>query len=300
MEFVMYRMRRGFTLIELLVVIAIIAILIALLLPAVQQAREAARRTQCKNNLKQLGLALHNYHDVHLVFPPGSLRGSGLAWGWVSHILPFFEQASVYSTIDFTQTDCAVFLKAQQAAGKSNATSVLLPMLTCPGDPRSGTQLLSGPAGPYPNTYDVGKVYPANYIGIGGSKESVAWCPFNGITNGDGTLYTSSRVRIGDITDGTSNTFLVGERGIVTDYGWGWPICGGTECEQYISAERGLTPADNPPDTPNIERRFWSYHVGGNQFLLSDGSVRFLSTSIDHGTFVSLSSRSGGEVIGEF
>ena len=189
-------MRRGFT----LVVIAIIAILIALLLPAVQQAREAARRTQCKNNLKQPGLALHNDHDVHLVLPPGSLRGAGLAWEWVSHTLPFFEQASVYSTIDFTQTDCAVFLKAQQAAGKSNATSLLLPMLTCPSDRRSGTQLLSGPAGPYPNTYDVGNVYPANYIGVGGSKESVAWCSYNGITNGDGILYTSSRVRIGDIT----------------------------------------------------------------------------------------------------
>lgn len=206
MEFVMYRMRRGFTLIELLVAIAIIAILIALLLPAVQQAREAARRTQCKNNLKQLGLALHNYRDVHMVFPPGSLRGSGLAWGWVSRTLPFFEQASAYSTIDFTQTDCVVFLKAQQAADKSNATSVLLPMLTCPSDPRSGTQLLSGPAGPYPNTDDVGKVYPASDIGVGGSNESAAWCRYNGVTNGDGILYTSSRIRIGDITQGSTDS----------------------------------------------------------------------------------------------
>ena len=293
-------MRRGFTLIELLVVIAIIAILVGLLLPAVQQAREAARRTQCKNNLKQLGLALHNYHDVHLVFQPGSLRGTGLAWGFVAHTLPFIEQASVYSTIDFAQTDCAVFLKAQQAAGKADAASVLLPMLTCPSDPRSGTQLLSGPAGPYPNTYDTGKLYPANYMGVSGSTESATWCPFDGIKNGDGIFYTSSRVRIRDITDGTSNTFLLGERGIKTDFGWGWPICGGTECEHYISAERGLTPADNPPDTPNIERRFWSYHVGGNQFLMGDGAVRFLSTSIDHKTFVNLSTRSGGEVISEF
>ena len=296
----MLRSRRGFTLIELLVVIAVIAILIGLLLPAVQQAREAARRTQCKNNLKQLGLALHNYHDTHLVFPPGSLRGTGLAWGFVTHTLPYFEQTSVYNTIDFSQTDCAVFLKTQQAAGRSDAASVLLPILTCPSDPRGGTQLLSGPNGPSPNTYDTGKLYPSNYIGVAGSKESAAWCPYAGITNGDGMLYTSSRVRIADITDGTSNTFLLGERGIEEGLGWGWPICGGTECEQYISAERGLTPADNPPNTPNIERRFWSWHVGGDHFLMSDGAVRFLSTSIDYRTFLSLSTRSGGEVIGEF
>jgi prepilin-type N-terminal cleavage/methylation domain-containing protein len=296
----MQKRRRGFTLIELLVVIAIIAILVALLLPAVQQAREAARRTQCKNNLKQLGLALHNYHDVHLVFPPGSLKGSGLAWGFVAHTLPFIEQTSIYNTIDFAQTDCAVFLKAQQAAGRSDATSVLIPMLTCPGDPRGGAQLLSGPSGPSPNTYDTGKLYPANYIGVAGSKESAAWCPFAGITNGDGILYTSSRVRFADITDGTTNTLLLGERGIKEDLGWGWPICGGTECEQYISAERGLTPADNPPNTPNIERRFWSWHVGGDHFLMSDGAVKFLSTSMDYNTFISLSTRSGGKVIGEF
>lgn len=296
----MLRSRRGFTLIELLVVIAVIAILIGLLLPAVQQAREAARRTQCKNNLKQLGLALHNYHDTHLVFPPGSLRGTGLAWGFVTHTLPYFEQTSVYNTIDFSQTDCAVFLIAQQATGRSDAASVLLPILTCPSDPLGGTQLLSGPNGPSPNTYDTGKLYPSNYIGVAGSKESAAWCPYAGIADGDGMLYTSSRVRIADITDGTSNTFLLGERGIEEGLDWGWPICGGTECEQYISAERGLTPADNPPNTPNIERRFWSWHVGGDHFLMSDGAVRFLSTSIDYRTFLSLSTRSGGEVIGEF
>ena len=293
-------LRRGFTLIELLVVIAIIAVLIALLLPAVQQAREAARRSQCKNNLKQLGLALHNYHDSFRAFPPGSLRGSGLAWGFVSHLLPYFDQSSVYSTIQFEQADCAAFLLAQQAALKPDATSVLMPMLTCPSDPRGGVQLLSGPTGPSPSTYNAGKLYPANYIGISGSLESTTWCPFLGVTNGDGVLFTSSRIRMSNITDGTSSTLMLGERGIGTALDWGWPICGGTECEHYISSQRGLTPADNPPNTPNIERRFWSWHVGGTHFLLGDGSIRFLSTNIDYNTFVKLSTRNGAEVVGEY
>ncbi|MCA9011435.1 MAG: DUF1559 domain-containing protein [Planctomycetaceae bacterium] len=296
----MTRSRRGFSLIELLVVIAVIAILVSLLLPAVQQAREAARRTQCRNNLKQLGLALHNYHDTHRVFPPGSLPGTGLAWGFVAHTLPFFEQTSVYNTIDFAQTDCAVFLKAQQSAGQANAASVVLSILACPSDPRSGTLLLSGPLGPSPDTYDAGIVCPSNYLGVAGSRESAAWCPYSGITNGNGMMFTSSRVRMSDITDGTSNTLMLGERGIREDFGWGWPICGGTECEQYISSERGLTPADNPPNTPDIERRFWSWHAGGNHFLLTDGAVRFLSTSMDYNNFTALSTRSSGEVIDEF
>lgn len=187
-----------------------------------------------------MGLALHNYHDVHLVFPPGSLRGTGLAWGFIAYTFPFIEQASVYSTIDFTQTDCAVFLKAQQMAGKADATSILLPLLNCPTDPRGGTQLLSGPAGPFSNTYDAGKLYPANYVGVSGSRESATWCPYGGIINGDGMFYTSSHVRFADITDGASNTFLPGERGIKTDYGCGWPICGGTECERQIQSRTWL------------------------------------------------------------
>jgi prepilin-type N-terminal cleavage/methylation domain-containing protein len=296
----MFRYRRGFNLVELLVVVAIIAILVGLLLPAVQQAREAARRIQCQNNLKQLGLALQNYHDVHRVFPPGSLPGTGLAWGFVAHTLPFFDQSSVYNTIDFRQTDCAEFLKAQQSAGQANAASISLSILSCPSDPRSGTLLLSGPAGPSPDTYDAGIVCPSNYLGVAGSQESSSWCPYSGITKGNGMLFTSSRVRLSDVTDGTSNTLMIGERGIREDHGWGWPICGGTECEQYISAERGLTPADNPPNTPNIERRFWSWHSGGSQFLMTDGAVRFLSTSIDNKTFTALSTRTNGEVTGEF
>ena len=292
--------RRGFTLIELLVVIAVIAVLIALLLPAVQQAREAARRSQCKNNLKQLGLALHNYHDSIRAFPPGSLRGTGLAWGFVSHLLPYFDQSTVYNTIQFERTDCAAFIKAQQATLKPDPASVLLPIMTCPSDPQGGIKLFSGPTGPSPNTYDAGHLFPSNYLGISGNQESTTWCPYQGVLNGNGVLFTSSRIRMRDIADGTSSTLMMGERGINEDLGWGWPICGGTECEHYISTERGLTPADNPPNTPNLERRFWSWHVGGTHVLLGDGGVRFLSTNMDHKTFLALSTRFGGEIVGEF
>ncbi|WP_299467500.1 DUF1559 domain-containing protein [uncultured Gimesia sp.] len=296
-----HRKSCGFTLIELLVVIAVIAILIALLLPAVQQAREAARRSQCKNNLKQYGLALHNYHDTHQILPPGSLRGTGLAWGFVAHLLPFIDQANVYATIDFEQTDCAQFILNQQAAGLPDPSSILLPIVTCPSDPNSQVQLLSGPTGPTPNSYNTGRLYPSDYLGVSGSKESSSgMCPFNGILNGDGILYTKSRTRFGDVTDGLSTTFLVGERGIPADWGWGWPICGGTECEQYISAERGLAPPDLPPDTNQSILSFWSWHTGGTHFLMGDGAVRFLSTSIDYPTLLSLSTRSNGEVVGEF
>lgn len=295
-----HRQRFGFTLIELLVVIAVIAILIALLLPAVQQAREAARRSQCKNNLKQYGLALHNYHDTHQVLPPGSLRGTGLAWGFVVHLLPFLDQANVYGIIDFEQTDCAQYILDQQAAGSADPSSILLPIVTCPSDPNSGIQLLSGPTGPTPDSYNTGRLYPSDYLGVSGSKESSSLCPFNGILDGDGTLYTKSRTRFGDVTDGLSSTLLVGERGIPSDWGWGWPICGGTECEQYISTERGLTPPDLPPDTNQAITTFWSWHTGGTHFLMGDGAVRFLSTSIDYPTLLSLSTRSGGEVVGEF
>ncbi len=291
--------QQGFTLIELLVVIAVIAILIALLLPAVQQAREAARRTQCKNHLKQLGLALHNYHDVHQILPPGSLRGTGLAWGFATHLLPYLDQAPAYNYIDFESTDCAVFIKAQQAANLPDPASVLMPFLACPSDPYTGA-LLSGPSGPSPATYDAGYLHPSDYIGVSGSVESTTWCPFLGVQNGNGMLYTSSKVKFRDVTDGLSSTLMIGERGIPEDQGWGWPVCGGTECEQYISAERGLAAGDQPPNTPNIMRRFWSWHIGGTHFLMGDGAVRFLSNSLDYQTFKSLSTRNGGEVVGEF
>jgi len=245
------RFRRGFTLIELLVVIAIIAILIALLLPAVQQAREAARRTQCKNNLKQLGVALHNYHDVHSTFPqgkvvdrnatyagcPGWVNGSGFSWRVM--ILPMIEQAPLYTqnVLDNSGiSTCGIF-----ANGANNRLVLLrttLPAYVCPSDP----------------TPFVGSEKPTNYAGIGGSAKNSHGDQdppsVQGIMNFHGA-------RMRDIVDGTSNTGMVGEihRGALFNrYSGGPSNITGLRC-QWWAAESGFCAADTwfPPNaaSPN-------------------------------------------------
>lgn len=292
------RRRRGFTLIELLVVIAIIAVLISLLLPAVQQARAAARRTRCKNNLKQIGLALHNYHDVHRAFPMGStsetLPG---AWGMMAQILPYLELSNTYALIDFEESGCckAVKLLQESTPARADPSSNAINVFYCPDDFNSGERLKSGPTGPSPNTFDCGHLFPGDYLGVSGDTEGSPGC--SGITAGTGMFYSMSSTRIRDITDGTSNTLAVGERGIPSDRGWGWYLCGGTECEHYVSTERGLSPGQNVPSWQGTLRRFWSWHAGGAHFLLGDGSVRFLSYNMDFDTYRSLSTRGEGEVV---
>ena len=284
--------QRGFTLIELLVVIAIIAILIALLLPAVQQAREAARRSQCKNNLKQIGLAMHNYHDTHRVFPPGWVQGTSTGtvnWGWSTYILPFVDQAPLYNTLSPNGT---------AMAGASGNLIKLISVYTCPSDPGA---VQNGSYGNYAKNN-----YPA-------SKE---------------ICLQDSSTKIRDITDGTSNTYLVGERARVyqsnglKSAGAIWPgrqsnstasIHGdssfpvntnwtGTSANQSASAS-----------DPNCTRyTFSSLHVGGCHFLMCDGAVRFLSQNIqsrpnpscveNSGNYVyqNLYNMDDGNVVGEY
>lgn len=290
--------KRAFTLIELLVVIAIIAILIAILLPAVQQARAAARRTQCKNNLKQIGLAIHNYADVHRVFPMGSVTEfQPGTWGMMAHLLPYLELKNVYELIDFEEYGCckAVKLLQQASPPKPDPSSKGVNVFFCPDDFNSNFQLLSGPTGPTPNTYDCGKLYAGDYLGVSGDTEGSPGC--SGISKGNGIFFTGSKIRFQDIKDGTSQTLMVGERGIPSDWGWGWYLCGGTECEHYISAERGLSPGKNVPSWQGTLRRFWSWHDGGVHFLLADGSVQFFSYSMDFNTYKAMSTRKGGEVV---
>ena len=203
----------GFTLIELLVVIAIIAILIALLLPAVQQAREAARRTQCKNNLKQLGLALHNYHDVHRAFPPGIVNQEGntandgarnrLNWSWAVFVLPYIDQAPLFNQINPGP------VRGTAAISDPVIRAVMqkpFPAFRCPSD-----------TGPDVNTDGQRRVKDSggtlhshslsNYIASNCSAELRPQADI-----ADGVFYSNSKVRMRDITDGTSNTIGVGER----------------------------------------------------------------------------------------
>src|SRR5262245_28018372 len=219
------RDRRGFTLIELLVVIAIIAILVGLLLPAVQKVREAAARLQCKNNLKQIGLALHNYHGTLERFPAGYLTtrpGPGLAddngpgWGWAAQLLPELEQGNLYNQIQFTRD-------ITDPVQKTVRTTVL-PIFLCPSDPGKTlfTVNRAGDTEPYqnPRTDSTGnpvQVAHGNYVGVFGQPEVspdpgfLATDPDRGIDR-QGMLYRNSAVRFADVTDGTSNTLFVGER----------------------------------------------------------------------------------------
>ena len=326
--------RRGFTLIELLVVIAIIAILVALLLPAVQQAREAARRSSCKNNLKQIGLALHNYHDVYNTFPYGGNQCTPTNWGssfWLS-LLPYVEQANAYDRVNTEvwpgwATNFPVY----------NRFSV--PGYTCPSSPLplfrnrgvnaqlmipcyTGIAGVSLGAAPLDadnnNILDGTNITIPGRIGVDGLRGSV-------VANANGILHVNSSVQFKDITDGTSNTMMVGEQSdwganntdIRAGYNWGaWMgIANAWAPSAYHTAnittlhpnwslgskpDRASHPyvgggGEGPANTP-----LQSAHTGGLQVVLADGSVRFLSSSIDMGTAFNLADRRDRNVIGAF
>lgn len=282
------RKRRAFTLIELLVVIAIIAILIALLLPAVQQAREAARRTQCKNGLKQIGIALHNYHDVHLRFPPSMIYdpdpGETRWWSWNVALLPQMEQATVYNSMD-TEIDG---LFAPTAWVNDPFTSLLLPALQCPSDVSAGI---------YESSALPVRLGTTNYLACRGSDRYPA--------AGNGMFPERNEcMRFRDITDGTTNTLMVGERPVEGNQitAW-WAVASGYDGhglgDQVMDSSEGLYQG-TPGSTTVDGRHWWSLHIGGTQFALGDGSVRFISNNIDHQTLLDLSSRKDGNPIGEF
>lgn len=283
------RNRLGFTLIELLVVIAIIAILIALLLPAVQQARESARRTQCKNGLKQLGIAMHNYHDVYQRFPPSMIYDLSSStgsrwWSWNVCLLPQLEQATVYNAMDVEING----LFSPTAWTNDPYTSLLLPMLQCPSDVSAGVYESSG--------LQI-RLGTTNYIGCRGSDRYPA--------AGNGIFPERNiSMRFRDVTDGTSNTLMIGERPVEGNQitAW-WAVASGYDGQglgdQVMDSSEGLY--QGTPGSIGVDaRHWWSLHVGGAQFVLGDGSARFVSNSIDHQTLLNLSSRKDGNVIGEF
>ena len=285
-----HRFRRGFTLIELLVVIAIIAILVALLLPAVQQAREAARRTSCKNNMKQMGLAFHNYHDSHSSFPMGNIYNR--YWTAQSMLLPFYEQSTLYRQLNFGAF-CFGALGSNTAI---NQGGIVLPIFQCPSDPNSNKIWQVSPAS--------GRHMPTNYMGVIGTRtHPSASNPPADYHNG--MLYLASNVKIRDVTDGTSNTMIAGERGIPDDLLYGWVLCAaGSDpgasgnWDNLLYTRYGLAEG-NGQNSIHL-RHFWSNHAGGAQFLLTDGAVRFINYSTNFNIFQALSTRGGGEVIGEY
>lgn len=288
--------RRGFTLIELLVVIAVIAILIALLLPAVQNAREAARRSQCRNNLKQIGLALQNYESTHRVFPMGVLGSTSASSAtnqlhtWMTLQLPYLEQAALHKQYNFNVA----------YDHPSNATVVLqtLPAYLCPSHIEQ--QPVNGQWG------------QNHYSANAGTQPG----------QNDGLLFPLSSTTLRDVRDGTSQTIAASEiafemggwaRGAIGGGGGGGGGSGGGGSQGWAravlrwwqAAAACAKPGLNPPVTTcnsSCERRFQfsSLHVGGAHTLMTDGQVRFLSDKLDANVQRSLATRRGSEVIGEF
>ena len=285
---------RGATLIELLVVIAIISLLMSLLLPAVQQTREAARRVECQNNLRQIGLALHNYHGAHEVLPMGSSRSGQHAWGYAVHLLPYLDQRPAYQTADFKTQDCCAFIRAQQIAVPRQPEPASRPyrVLICPTDSKGYEMLLHGTKPAVP----CGDLYPGDYLGVSGDRQ---FGPA-GTTQGTGAFFSLSSVRFAHFKDGLSQTIVIGERGIPSDLVWGWLICGGTEFEQYLSTERGLNRGIITNGFWGNENRFWSWHADGSHFLFGDGRVRPLAFGMDRTVLHRLSTRAKGDQPGEF
>jgi len=315
--------RRGFTLIELLVVIAIIAVLVALLLPAVQQAREAARRSTCKNNLKQIGLAIHNYHDTYRAVPPlasftqGSLAANNeAAWTWSAFLLPYLDQAPLYNQMgvsDRTLEEMIVDMGPDRNLGQT-----VLPVYLCPSDPSRDLNTR--------RRFNDDQTYTAatsNYVMNGGCRPRNV----NQGANGWGFSEMPNRrpsLKFRDMIDGLSNTIAVGERSYEDCRAAVWVGTrnyngtGNVAYRQYAAWSRytinDLLGFGSGNDI-RCETSYSSKHTGGAQFLFGDGAVRFLSENIDSdptnrcatnqnaanmGTFQRLSHRGEGQVVGDY
>jgi prepilin-type N-terminal cleavage/methylation domain-containing protein/prepilin-type processing-associated H-X9-DG protein len=309
--------RSAFTLIELLVVIAIIAILIGLLLPAVQKVREAANRMSCSNNLKQLGLSLHGYHDVNNKFPHYHPRGlpatdpRRYSESWTYQLLPYIEQDNVFRLPFTTRAEYDAQIRHR-----------VIPTYFCPSVI-------------YPKTAPNGAngTGLTNYLGIAGRQRSDWRAPPDGIGQDTGVIgtvgpdgLTPMKVAMAGVTDGLSNTLAFAERPPTPDLQWGWGLRGSPNLDSLIWARYVV-----PPDTvstaggaigPNDENgrpcafpmffqaprnpptlcdgyHMWSFHPGGSNFALADGSVRFFPYSAGTTTIIDMSTRAGGEVVRE-
>jgi prepilin-type N-terminal cleavage/methylation domain-containing protein/prepilin-type processing-associated H-X9-DG protein len=287
--------RRGFTLLELLVVITIIGVLMGLLMSAVQRVRAAAARAKCANNLRQLGLALHNYHDTTSLLPPGcSFRNESDPhphMSWLTRLLPYLEQEALWRDALTAFSVERFFLTPPHHANLVRVLSTFV----CPTDGRAA------------EPWDFGSVRIAftDYLGVWGTDR----------LQRDGVLFLDSRVRLTDIRDGTSSTLIIGERPPSADHGLGWWYAGWGQgkdgsAEMILGVrERNDHPrySDCPPGPYHFTRprsnndlcatfHFWSHHPGGANFAFADGSVHFLSYSADR-ILPALATRAGGEAV---
>ena len=320
----------GFTLIELLVVIAIIAVLIALLLPAVQQAREAARRSQCKNNMKQIGLGLHNYENTMTVFAPGGLAGAtgdphNTGTNWRTFILPYLDQAPLYNKLNFiggSWSSRNVGGATIYGGGNEALIGIIVPVYKCPSSPLDA---LGNPAG----MQSAGRGQLHDYVGVSGAYPDInvrttGYCVSfaHGYACNTGGLVFNESMKIRDFTDGTSNTMMVAEQsGLIgtndrrANYNGGWAgiehittvgKAAGTE-DQYITAvttirysindKNGGAGADSGYKLNTVVN---SYHTGGIHALMGDGAVRFLSDNMSFAILANISSKNDGIVLGDF
>ncbi|WP_020473170.1 DUF1559 domain-containing protein [Zavarzinella formosa] len=310
------QIRRAFTLIELLVVIAIIAVLIGLLLPAVQKIREAANRMKCQNNLKQLGVAVHNYHDTNTMFPHSGARGvpgsdccsaSAPSWSWIARTLPYIEQDNL-----FKQANVSDSTNVNANATVLDAISRSIPTLNCPSD--GGPRQRTDEANITPIVVGV-----TNYKGVSGGNwgdGEARWQgglpagPFGtptlgqshfGILNANGIFFRYDYNRVltfAGITDGLSNTYMIGEDVPEMNIHCSWPYANHAVGTCGIGPNSKQTNGQPYPssDWTNVYS-FRSRHIGGLQFAMGDGSVRFVRDSIDINMYRAFASISGGETV---